>query len=475
MKRIALAAAVALSVTALGVGPAAANGVNNPDSSTTVAVADSTTPAGDNAADDSPGGGESSPPSEDPSEEPSDKPSEDPSDQPGDDANGEPSEEPSEDPTEDPTDNPGEEVDPIEASMTVLTKRITESELVDPKGGIRYQIDGVKKGDVVGSDEGSEETTVKSDGTFEGTMTGHTEVPAGTVLDFSVTVSREGTSAKSLTGSVEVIKDEENPKVDPALRVLPERLPLDDFVHKGVKLEVEGCEAGSDVKFRVATVERPDIEYWSTVKRAIDDGTSSAVYATGEIDDQWALVGKYQAEATCGGTTVKTNFTVTPDGDDPGNEALSVSPKTIAGADFVDKEKGVTATAKNCQEIGDMVHLTVRREDSEEILYDEKVKVGETGDAALSIYGLQNRPDAYVGTYTVSVTCSTATLDDQFTVSSDGSSDDEGGQTGSGSSGEAGSLPRTGAEMTGLGVGVGLMLLGAAAIVLARMRSRSGE
>ena len=123
----------------------------------------------------------------------------------------------------------------------------------------------------------------------------------------------------------------------------------------------------------------------------------------------------------------------------------------------------------------------------------------ENGAAAFSIYGTSaENPEAYLGKYDVEVTGDNDTEDESALTGSfevvadedgsgggsggddDGNNDDGNADGGAGDgndddgNGDGGSdLPRTGAELTGLAAGAGLLLVGGTAVVLTMRRKNN--
>src|SRR5699024_9721269 len=113
----------------------------------------------------------------------------------------------------------------------------------------------------------------------------------------------------------------------------------------------------------------------------------------------------------------------------------------------------------------------------------------ENGAAAFAIYGTSaSDPSAYLGKYDVEVTGANDTEDEDaltgsFEVVADedgngggtGGDDDGNADDGNGDgSGDGGSdLPRTGAELTGLAAGAGLLVVGGTAVVLTMRRKKN--
>ena len=186
--------------------------------------------------------------------------------------------------------------------------------------------------------------------------------------------------------------------------------------------------------------------------------------------------------------TVEKEETETPA---PAEREINVDPKEIAASDFVKEDKGVTVTVKGFDE-GEKVSLKVASgpENVEGITLDETAN--ENGAAAFSIYGTSEAdPSVYLGKYDVNVTGANDTDEEKALAGSfnvvededgnggggnDGGDDGDNGNKdddGNGDGGDGGSdLPRTGAELTGLAAGAGLLVVGGAAVVLTMRRNK---
>lgn len=543
MKRLALAAAVALTASLLGIGPAAA--ATAAEGSAASAAEPTQTPGDED-------GGDSTEP-----EDPADSGSED-------DGDGQTTP-PGEGDGADETEEPGQS-EPIDASFSLDQTEMTAEEI--STDGIGYTIDSLEAGDVVTAEPGSEGArTVESDGTFSGTITGSTDLQDGDVLDVTVTVQREGQQTKTFNGSVTVVDDE---AAEAELSVTPETQSIDDYLVDGVSMSLTGCTAGEDVTFRIVGADDPETQYWEDSTRADDDGAASATFLPGTGGDGW--IGEFVVQAECGDQSVEASFSVTEgDGDAPESELtvspksqslsefreggvsltmvnchvdsdvtfrvstsddpdtaiweesqkagedaagyaqftpdgeggtswvgeyrvtatcgdrsdeatftvaddgsvvdpkLSVEPSEISGVDFVNREKGVMLTVTACEPEA-QVQFEVWSEDFDTKLYEQTTHSDDEGTAGVQVYGLADDPQAYIGTYQVKANCQDIGMDGQFVVTGDESA----GGTDSGEAGGSGgdSMPRTGAELTGLAAGGLLILGGAAAILLARRRAQ---
>lgn len=547
MKRLAIAAAIVLAASTVGVGPALAE---SEQSATAVeAGAHPPTSGGDedgNARDgdtgDEPGPGDGQ------ADDPAD--SQDPSD-PG-------------EPTEEPTD----ESEPIDASFSVDKTEMTAEEIGN---GIGYTIDSLQAGDVVTTDpRQSVTTTVERDGTFNGTIAENTDLKTGDTLTVTVTVARAGQASKTFTGQVDVVAGDGNANVE--LSVSPETQAVESFLQDGVHITLADCATDEEVHFALSTEDDPDNPIWEDTQDAagedaagsttfVPDGGDGAewtgTYAVtascgdrtaeasftvtdGEEGDEKAdltvsprfqklsdffdsgvnftfdschsddevdfrvstkqdsdttvwkdsqvagedaaghttfvpdgsagagWVGDYLVTASCGAESAEAAFTVTED-DSVIDPKLAIAPETISGIDFVNRDKGVRLTVTECRS-GSDVQFEVWGHEPREKLYEQVAEADGNGKASVQVYGLEDLPGAYVGTYSVVATCMEQKLEGEFNVAG---SDGSGGSDDSDDSRNAGSMPRTGAEITGLGAGALLVLGGAASIVFARRRTQS--
>lgn len=199
-----------------------------------------------------------------------------------------------------------------------------------------------------------------------------------------------------------------------------------------------------------------------------------------------AEAGEYAYSATVtanGQTSEATNFTVTVQAGEA-ERKLTVDPKEISASDFVKQDKGVQITAEGFEE-GEEVTLKVV--DGPEGVKDyetDPTAANADGVVRFSIHGTSPTPEAYLGKYDLAVIGANDTEDEealtgsfQVVADEDGNGggndgDDNGNDDGNGDGGGS-DLPRTGAELTGLAAGAGLLLVGGAAVVLTMRRKKN--
>lgn len=156
--------------------------------------------------------------------------------------------------------------------------------------------------------------------------------------------------------------------------------------------------------------------------------------------------------------------------------ALTAHPSRVSAADFVNPKKGVTLTAAHCTP-GQSVKFSVAPKDSDVTPLTRTARADDRGAAAWNVYGTNpSSPSAYIGDYVVTATCGGVKLSTAFSVGRNpqpGDDGDDGNHGGNddGRDDSNGSLPRTGMELGGLGVGAALLLVGGATVIFTR-RSR---
>ncbi|WP_210605228.1 LPXTG cell wall anchor domain-containing protein [Brevibacterium oceani] len=195
----------------------------------------------------------------------------------------------------------------------------------------------------------------------------------------------------------------------------------------------------------------------------------------------------YSAVAVVDGAESETTeFTVTVEKEDteppaPAERSISISPKEVVASDFVKEDKGVQIKAEGFEE-GEEVTLKVVDGPSGVKDYEMKQTANADGVVGFSIYGTsKSNPEAYLGKYDLQVTGANDTEDESALTGSfevvadeDGSGGGDNGDGNDDGNGGGGSdLPRTGAELTGLFAGAGLLLVGGAAVVVTMRRKKN--
>lgn len=370
-----------------------------------------------------------------------------------------------------------EAVDPVEASLTVAPTHITPEQFTDKELGLDVTVSGVKAGDTITNTLTDETVKVEQDGEVDLKLyyQGDASDLKPGKYDFTVTVSREGTDPQTLPGDVTIVEDDAVAPIEASLKVVPKEVTAADLANekKGVKVTVSGVKAGDVVTDSLTGSERTATADGDFTFTLYYDGNPENI-EEGPVDFTVTIDREGTDSATLNG-----QFTVVNDEPEaPAEATLTVSPKSIESGDFINEKKGVKLTVKDCQP-GEDVRFMVKAKDRSNITaYDRTIKANKDGKATVTVFGTSDNASAYVGSYSVTVTCGDTTMKDSFKVTGspnagggDGSGD-EGHDNGSAGSGSE--LPRTGAELNGLAAGALLLLVGGAAVTIT-MRRRKGD
>ncbi|GAB3045928.1 hypothetical protein [Sediminivirga luteola] len=264
---------------------------------------------------------------------------------------------------------------------------------------------------------------------------------------------------------------------------------VEDLAEDGVALTYSGVQPGQSVDAVSFTSGDEDLTELFQGVGGSGDETGATTLFIAELPEGWTGTITASLDVLANGEvidTVSTTFEVvdevtepTQPSEAPAERALAIDPETVSIADFVDQEKGVTITATGFAE-GEVVTLEVVA-GPENVTGIELTEVAdETGTVVYRVYGANAaQPEVYIGQYDVEVTGAedeangAEPLTGSFTVASATS---DPGQPGSGEeengSGGGSSLPRTGAELAGLGAGLALLLGGTATVLLTMRRSK---
>ncbi len=158
-------------------------------------------------------------------------------------------------------------------------------------------------------------------------------------------------------------------------------------------------------------------------------------------------------------------------------QSLFIDPTEISSEDFLNK--GIKLGVSGAQP-GEKITITVEHAQGKVDRYTMTKEADSEGKAT---FGVQAKVKAVLGTY--NVTAQAESFDEpqggSFTVLTNGTAVDDGGNgsgsngAGNGSDSSGSDLPRTGAEMTGLALGVGLLAVGAAAVIITRRRMNATD
>ncbi|SMX90137.1 LPXTG-motif cell wall anchor domain-containing protein [Brevibacterium iodinum ATCC 49514] len=154
--------------------------------------------------------------------------------------------------------------------------------------------------------------------------------------------------------------------------------------------------------------------------------------------------------------------------------SMFINPTEVSSENFLGD--GIKLGVSGAQP-GEKVSITVEHAQGK---VDRYTMTKEADSEGKVTFGVQAKVKAVLGTY--NVRAQAESFDEpqggSFTVLTNGTAVDEGGNgtgNGSGSNDSGSDLPRTGAEMTGLALGVGLLAVGAAAVIITRRRMNASD
>jgi hypothetical protein len=240
------------------------------------------------------------------------------------------------------------------------------------------------------------------------------------------------------TGSFEITDDTQDdaPEIDPELHV-PGSIEVDDVMvpageepgDRGLQIRASGLEPDTSYTFRVVPpAENPDLEaeFGAT---SDENGDASGSYFIEWSGDYLAdaLAGTYRVELLDADDEVLDQADVEfvvgdaddddddqgeggeDDGQDDGDQdqddqdddgqdeaadpSVTVDPKELSAAAFIDYDRGVQVTARDCAP-GQTVDLEVFWPGTDDVAYADGIEADEDGTAGFSFYGTGDRASA---------------------------------------------------------------------------------
>ena len=385
-----------------------------------------------------------------------------------------PSTEPSEEPTDDPTEEaPEQQADPV---------------LVVPQGEIAAEdltvtVTGLETGDLLTPLNGLAGDSVEAAGStatlnlfYDGNAEDLEDGPLPFTIDYQ---GAAGIETLSGTVNVKAVDDQPVEPIEATLTVDPKEITAEDLANeeKGVKVTVSGVKEGDKVT---------DSLTGKAVTAKSDGELVIPIYYKGEPEELDPGKVPFTVTIDREGTEskdLKGEFTVIDDKTEaPAEASLTVTPKSIEAADFINEKKGVKLSVKDCKPGSDVRFMVTADGNSRVTAYDRTVKADKDGKAWVRVFGTSSNASAYVGSYSVTATCGDDSLKGSFkvTAGSNAGGGDGGGDNGSGAGGNDGGsgsgnyLPRTGVELDGLAAGALLLLVGGAAVTIT-MRRKKGD
>ena len=373
------------------------------------------------------------------------------------------------------------QAEPVQSTMAVDPKEITAADLADESKGLTITLTNLKKGDVVSGTFLTEDKVVPADGdfTFRTYYTGDPGDFGPGNIPLYAYVTRGDADPVTVEGNVTVVDENGVAPIEATLTVDPKEITAEDLANeeKGVKVTVSGVKEGDTITDDLT--EKP--------KTATKDGDYTfTIYYKGNPDNLDPGKVPFTVTIDREGTEsqeLKGEITVIDDKTEaPAEASLTVTPKSIEAADFINEKKGVKLSVKDCKPGSDVRFMVTADGNSRVTAYDRTVKADKDGKAWVRVFGTSSNASAYVGSYSVTATCGDDSLKGSFkvTAGSNAGGGDGGGDNGSGAGGNDGGsgsgnyLPRTGVELDGLAAGALLLLVGGAAVTIT-MRRKKGD
>lgn len=196
-----------------------------------------------------------------------------------------------------------------EADLALKYRTMTPREVTGDKG-IEFTIDGLKKGDDVTTSLDNEMWTVEQDGPYDGAVVMN-EKPDDTNVKFTITVKRGDEPDRLFHARVHIIEGDRGDYDDGTLVMDPEEKMLDEGLYQeGLNLTMVNCSSKDQVNFQVFKKnEKNKTKVWEKSQLAGEDESASVRYMP---RDSMPDTGKYEAVATCGDLKDSASVTVDP-------------------------------------------------------------------------------------------------------------------------------------------------------------------
>lgn len=334
-----------------------------------------------------------------------------------------------------------------------------------------------------------------------------------TIGTHTVNIFVEGAKVDSESPITFEVTEAEDQAAEPTASLSAETISADEFVNEDTAIRVSGQDFPAGDYTLQVNPSSDSVQDYALDATVVEDGILGVTIFGQNADNPDAYVGDYTIQimdADGNQVGAALQFTVTASDDDDETESpsptptetetASPSPSPTATEDDDANEDDWTWNGAELKEglnleadrvtpqkfVTDGVAFAVRGcEPGQDVTfevsagnnvnpYTATVSADENGIAVHGVKGLDDsQPDAYIGEYTVTATCGDNTWNDSFTVGygddDANPGDDDSDDNGSDDNGS--DLPRTGTELTGLAAGAGLLVLGAATVLLTRRKS----
>jgi len=197
---------------------------------------------------------------------------------------------------------------PIEASLALKYAYMNPMGF-SSFGGIQYTIDSLEEGDIVTNTLTDETARVDKDGPYDGSIMLDREPEVGTTVDFTVTVERSGERTEEFSASVEVMEGDRGDSADGDVIIDNDEMTAADFGEFGIDLTVVQCPADRTANFTVAKKDAPDTVLTEKSQLVGDDESASVhVVPSAKVENH---TGEYIVKTECGDLKSEGTFTIT--------------------------------------------------------------------------------------------------------------------------------------------------------------------
>lgn len=197
-----------------------------------------------------------------------------------------------------------------EADLALKYRTMTAYEVTHGKG-IEYTIDGLKKGDRVSTSLDNELHDVEKDGAFDGAVTLDKEPDARANIEFTVKLERGAEPERVFHTRVRIIEGDRGDYDDGTLVTDPESKMLDEGLYtEGLNMTMVKCSAEDKVDFTLYRTDEDGREkVWEKSQVAGEDESASVRYMPRE---DMPPIGEYEAVAECGDLEDSAKIDVDP-------------------------------------------------------------------------------------------------------------------------------------------------------------------
>lgn len=181
--------------------------------------------------------------------------------------------------------------------LAVKYANMTQIEITGGKG-IEYTVDALKAGDVVTTNLNDEKSTVKKDGPFDGSIRLDEKPDVNSTVNLKVTVKRDGKTVRDMLTVIKIVDSDRGAYVDGTLVTNRPSIREFDFSNDGINLAMVKCGSDDEVHFKVFKKDGKDKQkVWEKSQLTGDDKAAAVRFMP---DSSEEMAGKYEITAECG-------------------------------------------------------------------------------------------------------------------------------------------------------------------------------